>query len=492
MRDVKDWITAKRLFKRGIKIKQIAKQLKISKNTVKSLLKHETEPKYKRSTYPSIIDPFKEQIRVWFLSPEYNFIGTRIYKELIKVGYKGSIGSVYRFLKTLNEEKSEISKKATVRIETPPGDQAQFDWSPYKMVIDNEIKEVYCFTMVLCACRMKAIVFSLTCNAEAIYEAIQELFADLGGVTQELIIDNPKALVIENEGASEPKFNLNALRLATHLGIELNPCNPYRARTKGKIEKPYQYIEEQFIKGNTFKNMTELNIAGKKFIQDWCKQIHGTTKRIPEEFFKEERLHLFPLPKKKFINEALAKRSVSLDSLVSINTNKYSVPVRYVGKEVQYRIVYGYKIEIYDMKMNLIDVPKIIEGRNEVFRIDEHYTPISNKVPKSIPEIKRQFGKTFKYGEIYLEMASKSLQQPSYHARQILKLTELYTIESLDKILDYCVKNSIYGIEAIKEVLKDKYIDIVLGDQTSRADTSSSTKNSLVRDLSYYEGGGQN
>ena len=90
------------------------------------------------------------------------------------------------------------------------------------------------------------------------------------------------------------------------------------------------------------------------------------------------------------------------------------------------------------------------------------------------------------WGEIYLEMASKSLQQPSYHARQILKLTELYTIESLDKILDYCVKNSIYGIEAIKEVLKDKYIDIVLGDQTSRADTSSSTKNSLVRDLSYY------
>ena len=262
VRDVQDWITAKRLFKKGVKIKQIAKQLKISKNTVKSLVRHETEPKYERSIYPSIINPYKEQIKVWFLSPEYNFIGTRIYKELLKIGYKGSIGPVYRFLKTLNEAKSEISKKATVRIETPPGDQAQFDWSPYKMVIDNEIKEVYCFTMILCASRMKSIVFSLTCDAEAIYEAIQELFEDLGGITQELVIDNPKSLVIENDGVSEPKFNLNALRLAAHLGTELNPCNPYRARTKGKIEKPYQYIEEQFIKGNTFKNMTELNIAG--------------------------------------------------------------------------------------------------------------------------------------------------------------------------------------------------------------------------------------
>ncbi len=88
-------------------------------------------------------------------------------------------------------------------------------------------------------------------------------------------------------------------------------------------------------------------------------------------------------------------------------------------------------------------------------------------------------------------MASKSLQQPSYHARQILKLKELYTVESLDKILDYCVKSSIYDIEAIKEVLKDKYIDIVLGDQTSKAATSSGAKNSLVRGLSYYEGGGK-
>lgn len=492
MRDVQDWITAKRLFKRGVKIKQIAKQLKISKNTVKKLLKHETEPKYIRDVYLTKIDPFKEQVKNWYLSPEYDFIGTRIYKELVKIGYIGSIGPVYRFLKALKDEKSEISKKATVRIETPPGDQAQFDWSPYKMVIDNEIKEVYCFTMVLCTCRMKSIVFSLTCDAEAIYEAIQELFEDLGGVTQELIIDNPKSLVIENDGENEPIFNLSALRLATHLGTELNPCNPYRARTKGKIEKPYQYIEEQFVKGNTFKTMAELNIAGKEFVRNWCKQIHGTTRRIPEEFFKEEQPYLLPLPKKRFIKETLIKRSVSLDSLVSIDTNKYSVPVKYVGKEVQYRIVYGYRIEIYGMKMELIEAPEVMNGKNEVFRIDDHYIPISSKIPKSIPEIKRQFGKTFRSGELYLEIASKVLQQPSYHARQILKLTELYTVESLNKILDYCVKNSIYDIEAIKGVLKEKYIEIVMEEQIGKSGTPSGTTNSLARDLSYYEGGGQN
>jgi len=493
VRDVQDWIAAKRLFKRGVKIKQIAKQLKMSKNTVKTLLQRESEPKYERKANISKIDPFKDQIRTWFLSPEYDFIGTRILKELIKLGYVGSISPVYRYLKTLKDEKREVSKRATVRIETPPGDQAQFDWSPYKMVIDNEIREVYCFTMVLCACRMKSIVFSLTCDGEAIYEAIQELFEDLGGVTQELVIDNPKALVIENDGENEPKFNLNALRLAAHLGTELNPCNPYRARTKGKIEKPYQYIEEQFVKGNTFKSMTELNVMGKEFVLAWCKEMHGTTRRIPAEHFNEEKHCLLPLPSKRFINEPLLKRDVSLDSLVSIDTNKYSVPVKYVGKEVQYRIVYGFKIEIYDMKMNLVESPEVNNGRNEVFRIDEHYDPISRNIPKSIPEIKRQLIKTFENGEKYLELASKALQQPSYHARQILKLKELYTTESLDKILEYCIKNSIFDIDGIKEVLKEKYIDIVLMEKAADPSTNKiSGGHSLARDLSYYEGGGQN
>ena len=491
VKDVQDWIAVKRLFKRGVKIKQIAKQLKMSKNTVKKLLKSENEPKYERKLYISIIDPYAENIRTWFLDPEYNFIGTRIFNELKKLGYTGSIGPVYRFLKTLNEVKKDISKKATMRFETPLGEQAQFDWSPYKMVIDNEIKEVYCYTMILSASRMKSIVFSLTCDAEAIYEAIQELFEDLGGVTQELIIDNPKALVIENDGKNEPKFNLNALRLAAHLGTELNPCMPYRARTKGKIEKPYQYIEEQFIKGNNFRSMVELNISGKEFVRNWCKQVHGTTKRIPEEFFKEEQHYLLPLPKKRFIHQALAKRDVSLDSLVSIDANKYSVPIEYVGKKVLYRIVYGFKIEIYDVNMNIIDVHELNTEKNEVFRFDDHYAAISNNVPKSIPEIKRQFIKTFKFGDIYLEHASKVLQQPSYHAKQILKLKELYTVESLDKILEYCIKKSIFKIDDVKGVLKEKYIEIVLGDTVDPIAYSNKTTHSLARDLSYYEGGAE-
>lgn len=495
MKDVQDWISVNRLHKKGVKIKRIAKELDMSKNTVKRLLRLGDEPKYQRELYVTKIDEYKNKIKEWFLNPEYDFIGTRIFRELRALGYDGSIGPIYRYLNTLEEEKRKISSKATVRFETPMGDQAQFDWSPYKLVIDDILRDVYCFTMILSASRKKAVTFSLSSDGEAIYEAIQELFEELGGVTRELVIDNPKALVLKHERDSEPEYNLNALRLATHLGTELNACNPYRARTKGKIEKPYQYVEEQFIKGNSYRSMVELNVAAKVFFSEWNKLVHGTTKRIPDEMFKEEIYHLLPLPGKRFIHNPLVKRKVSLDSFVSIDGKKYSVPVEFVDKHIQLRIVYGYKIEIYNDKLEIVHIHEINDKSNEPVRCEEHYKTISQSSPKSIPEIKRQLKTIFQNGEKYLEAASKSLQQPSYHARQILKLRDLYTVESIDKILEYCINNNLHSIGDIKKTFKEKYIEIIVNTTSSMEESalirSSLDSDSLIRDISYYEGGGQ-
>lgn len=122
-----------------------------------------------------------------------------------------------------------------------------------------------------CSIEKKTIVFSLKADVDAIYEAIQELFEDLGGVTLELLTDNPTALVIENnpKTGDEIEYNPKALLVARHLGIELNACNCYWPLTKGKIEKPYQYIEEQFVKGNRFTDMEHLNREAKKFMNQF-------------------------------------------------------------------------------------------------------------------------------------------------------------------------------------------------------------------------------
>jgi len=100
------------------------------------------------------------------------------------------------------------------------------------------------------------------------------------------------------------------------------------------------------IKGNSFRTMEELNTEINQFMREWNKKTHGTTKRVPDEMFEEEKSSLKKFYKKKIIDTELEIRTVSTDSFVMVGTNRYSVPVRYVDKKVKIRIVYGFILEV--------------------------------------------------------------------------------------------------------------------------------------------------
>lgn len=496
VKDLRDWHTVKNMYNKGVAIKQIARELGMSKNTVKSLIKKEEEPKYSRETRPSKIDDFKDDIRKWYLEKEYLFNGTRIYNELSKLGYKGTINPIYRYLSSLDDERILISKRASQRFETPPGDQAQFDWGEYEVTIAGKKTKIYCFTMILSYSRKKAAICSLSVNAAAIYEAIQDLFIELGGVTKELLIDNPKALVISHKKDEEVIFNDNALKLVTYLKTELNACLPLRPRTKGKIEKPNQYIEEQFIKGSSFNSMEELNFDIKHFMRNWNKKVHGTTRRVPDDMFQEEKSSLINLREKLVMDLDLEVRTVSTDSFVMINTNKYSVPVKYVDRKVKVRIVYGYKVEIFDLDSVLIKSYPLLDGKYHKHEDPTDYEAIASKVPRSIPEIRRIFEGTFKHGSEFYALASKFTRQANFHAREFLKLKDLYSVEDLDIILQHCVENNIFKIETMKSVIKEKYLELIierdktelllLKEYKNKNKYSLKNEKELIRHLSYY------
>lgn len=497
MYKLNDWAAVQKVYKETKSKRETARVLGMSKNTVKKLLALDEQPVYQRVIYRSCIDPYKEQIIEWRCKP-YEFNGTRIFRELVKIGYTGSIGPLYRFLRIVDEDMEMISSKATERIETPAGDQAQFDWTEYQIMIGGRFRTVYCFSMILAASRKKAICFSLKENADAIYEAIQELFEDLGGVTLEMLIDNPKALVIENDPKNEEEIRYNpyALLLAKHLGTELNACPYYWPRKKGKIENPFKYIEEQFVKGGSFATMEELNRCGKKFIDEWCDEVHGTTKRIPNQhYLQEEKQTLQPLPKDRIRFKQLQNRIVSADSFVSIDGSKYSVPVKYVDKTVKFRIVYGFRIEIYDRNEKLILKLEKSDKKHDVVVDKEHYSAIAVKFSTSMPQIRRDFTARFKHGKEYLEAAERRLQQPTRHARKILLLTELYDDDTLDSFIAYSIRQDKMDYTAFKSILRDynsgklELPEAVAASTTDAVNTITYRDDDpeLTRDCNYYE-----
>ena len=283
--------------------------------------------------------------------------------------------------------------------------------------------------MILSASRKKAVCFSLKADAAAIYEAIQELFEDLGGVTLELLIDNPTALVIENNPRNEMeiRYNPHALLMARHLGTELNACPCYWPRKKGKIERPFNYIEEQFIKGNHFASMEDLNRRGKDFVESWCNETHTTTKRIPNiHYLQEERDLLLPLPDRRYRLKELESRIISPDCYISIGGNKYSVPDIFAAKTMYFRIIYGFRIELYDRKKNYVMKLEASRNKHEILTNSEHYKNVAPKAPTSIPQIRREFTARYSNGLAYLEAAGKKFDQPTHYARKIMLLEELY------------------------------------------------------------------
>lgn len=494
MKDLEDWAAVQKVYKQTKSKRATAEILGIARNTVKRLLKLSEPPAYQRTVYKTKIDDFREQIIEWRCDP-YSFNGTRILRELKKRGYIGSITPIYRFLNKVDEDIGEhISKKATVRHESPPGDQAQFDWTEYEVLVGIRYHKVYCFSMILAASRKKAVCFSLKADGDAIYEAIQELFDDLGGVTLELLIDNPKALVIENNPKSEEeiKYNPHALMMAKHLGTELNACPCYWPRKKGKIERPFNYIEEQFIKGNSFATMEELNHRGKKFVDEWCDEKHTTTKRIPNQhYLLEEKQLLQLLPLTRYRTKQLQKRIISSDSYVSISSNKYSVPVKYVGKTVLFRMIYGFRIEIYDGKENFIIRFEASDNKHDTLTNPEHYEAIAKKVSTSIPQIRRDFTARYSNGSRYLEVAGRKFDQPTHYARRIMELQELYDDSVLDYFIGTAVEEDKMDIKSFRALLRDynngkrtiiqKQLDD--NEQVSHCDENPS----LTRDCSYYE-----
>ena len=492
MKDLEDWAAVHRVYKQTKSKRATARILGISRNTVKKLLEKKEAPEYHRNIYHSKIDSYKEQIIEWRCEP-YEFNGTRIFRELKARGYTGSIGPIYRFLKRVDEDIGDsISKKATVRHESPPGDQAQFDWTEYQVVVGNRYRTVYCFALILAASRKKAVCFSLREDADAIYEAVQDLFDELGGVTLELLIDNPKALVKENNPKSEDeiKYNPHALLMAANLGTELNACPCYWPRKKGKIENPFTYIEQQFIKGNRFESMEELNRRGKEFVNEWCNEVHGTTKRVPNDFYLlEERALLQPLPERHYYHKKTVERKISADSYLSFAGNKYSVPVKYATRKVHVRLVYDYKIKVYDSKENFIADIEAFDGKSNTLTVASHYDAIAKKVPTSIPQIRRDFTARFSNGYRYLEAAGRKFDQPTHYARKIMELQELYDDEVLDVFIGLCVDEDKMDIKSFRFMLREynngtRTLDAPIHQETA---PGNNTDFSLTRDCSYYE-----
>lgn len=330
-----DFAVIKALKKRGVYSKDIAVELDVHPRTVGRALKRDGPPAGKRKKRVSKLDPYKAKVDKLLSENVWNAMV--ILREIQDDGYDGEI----TILRDYIQPKRVLRPgRATVRFETKPGQQLQSDWGQIWTEIGGVETKVHFIVNQLAYSRR----FHFWCapreDAEHTYEGLIRSLEYFGGVSQDVLVDNQKAAVLEHRAGQPPRFNERFLDLANHYGFTARACKPGRPRTKGKDERMVGYIKGNFFQRyRSFDSWAHLNQLAEIWLSEEADQrMHGTVKEIVAERFVRERPALGPLPRQRYDTSYLESRHVGWDAYIDVRGNRYSVPGRLAGCLVTIRI----------------------------------------------------------------------------------------------------------------------------------------------------------
>ena len=152
-------------------------------------------------------------------------------------------------------------------------------------------------------------------------------FEAVGGVPREILYDRMKTAVLGEDLDGLVVYNRALVDLARHYGFQPRACRPYRAKTKGKVERPFRYIREDFFLARTFRNLEDLNGQLREWLDMVANpRVHATTRLIVNDAFAAEKSALNALPLAPYQAVLRLERRVSHEGLVCVGGNLYSVP----------------------------------------------------------------------------------------------------------------------------------------------------------------------
>jgi len=324
------------LHRLGLGSRQIAGELGLARNTIKRYLKAGGYAPYQSPRRPCLLDGLEEWLRATFLQHRGNCDVVR-QQLLAEHGRVVSLRTIQRNCQGLRAE-LRARAKATVRFETPPGKQLQIDFGEATVEIGGHKTRVHLFVATLGYSRRGYVVAFRHERQSAWFAGMEGAFVHFGGIPQEVLLDNAKALVVShNPETREVVFNDRFHAFARHWGFVPKACAPYRARTKGKDENGVGYVKKNALAGHRFPNWE----AFEAHLDRWQREIsdervHGTTKEAPRlRFDRDERMALTSLGGRPPYSPARElSRVVNVEACVEVDTNRYSVPWRFIGETV--------------------------------------------------------------------------------------------------------------------------------------------------------------
>jgi hypothetical protein len=320
--------------------------------------------------------------------------------------------------------------QATMRLDHKPAEKTFFDYAEGIDVVDastGEIKSTALFCGVMAMSSYTYGEFTVTMKRDDLTRSIERAFRYFGGVTPYVTVDNQKAAV-DRAHWYDPDVNPSFVDFANHWGFAVIPARPYRPRDKGANEAGIGVIQRQFYqeaRGRTFYSLEELNSAFREYLErlnaaamkDW-----GASRR---DRFEGERGLLKPCPSQNWEQAEWRTAKVHADCHVQVLKKFYSVPHRYVGREVRVRITTKL-IESFDSDQNPIAAHARLLGK-ETHSTDSRHYP-EEKVALTQFSVQQALVQAEKIGPETAKLASELLSgsYPLRYLRRVQGILRLH------------------------------------------------------------------
>ena len=428
----------------GKAIRAIAKELNISKNTVKKVIRS-NETKFQLAKYIKNKPVLGKHLEILNQLLEANtkeptrrrMTAKKLFEQLQASGYVGSYESVNLVVRVFRREHEAKGKQVFIPLNFEPGKAFQFDWGEEEISLSGVITRVKAARIKLCHSRYSLVVVYPNEQLEMVMAAHEEAFKFFAGCCENGIYDNMKTLVTKILSGKDRILNQKFLQMASHYLFEPLACTPASGWEKGQVEKQVGDTRRNFftpiLKGETYE---EINFKLREMSLNWSKTMkHPDFKeKTVFEVYEEEKPYLIEY-RGEFEGYRLHPTVVSSLSLVQYDTNMYSVPCEYVRLAVQ--------IKSYAWRIFVVHESKVIAEHVRCFKRQQkiynpwHYISALERKPGALRN-----GAPFKdlmslLPEVFSKIRSK-LQAYKDSDKQFIDILQLIYKYGLEKVAHAC------------------------------------------------------
>ena len=259
--------------------------------------------------------------------------------------------------------------------------------------------------------------------------------------------------MVTNYDGDQPIYNTRFLLFATHYGFQPWACRPRRPQTKGKVERPFAYLESNLLNGRTFTSLEHLNETAARWLAESADvRIHRETKRRPIDLYEEEKPHLLALPARAYDTARVLYRTVNPEGFLAYLQNFYSVPWQRIGELLPVRvtenelIVYG--ADVKEIARHQL-YPAGVTGQQS--SLPQHAPARNHQQKREL--LRQRFAEFGTDGIVFFEGLLDAQRNGKDAAGRVLALLAVYRREDLIRALERAVRYRAFSYSAVERIL---------------------------------------